>query len=265
EHLARWFAERVHVEPRAGGAFHFWGRFTFAVPTRAEANQRLTRFDPPGLIEFDWHWEGRPGSVRLDLQPQAGGTVVTVTHERPGHGGGCDSAEDFWIVALGNLRSYLINGAPALLPDLLGLEDDLSVRVAIDIDAPVEQVFAALSDAMLLDRWIARAASLQLAPGGKYSYGWMFPDAQGRMKPAGPSRIVELVPNRLLVTDWNHEPLGADSRVRWQLEPTATGGTRVTLTHSGFASAPEHRGHHLGWARYLAALKETVELASAER
>ena len=103
------------------------------------------------------------------------------------------------------------------------------LRIVVEIDAPRERVFAALTEPSQVDRWIAKGASIELEVGGKLDYGW-----EGE----GPVKILELVPNAKLTHDWKH---GNDPEtiVTWTLEDSG-GATRLQLVHSGFAGRARH-------------------------
>jgi uncharacterized protein YndB with AHSA1/START domain len=70
--------------------------------------------------------------------------------------------------------------------------------------------------------------------------------------PVGPGRILELIPNRLLVHDWQwiDEP---DGQVRWELSPTDS-GTILRLTHS----QSKDMTHSLGWSDALVSIRRLV-------
>ena len=70
-----------------------------------------------------------------------------------------------------------------------------TASVVVDIVAPREEVFAALTVPSQIDRWIAKGASIELKVGGKFDYGW-----EGE----GPVKILDLVQNEKLSHDWKH-------------------------------------------------------------
>jgi uncharacterized protein YndB with AHSA1/START domain len=50
--LQAWFAEHVDVDASDGSRFRFWGRHSYAVPTEADANQRLVAAKSPHRLVF---------------------------------------------------------------------------------------------------------------------------------------------------------------------------------------------------------------------
>lgn len=267
--LERWFAERVEVEPRAGGAFRFWGRHSYGTPDRERAAQRLTRWEPPRALAFCWTIDGVESTVALELAPDdeeahRGGTRLVLHHA---FAGPLDAPrpksliDDLWRLHLGNLHAHL-GGGGVVRPDF----DDPApaVRLSVLIDAPRERVFRALLDPATLDRWVASAAEVEPRVGGVYRYGWSYP-IDGRQVEGGPRRILELVENEKLVTDWpewrGDETVPAQ-RVTWLLTDEA-GKTRVTLVHDGFVRAADLGDYGFGWPEFLAALREEVERPAA--
>lgn len=244
-HLSKWFAEHVDVEARAGGRYRFWGRHTLWTPSPEAADQTITHFAPPHALAFSWTWNGSSTEVSLRLARREDRVELDLCHtfdSRFRYEERDELVLSFWGLSMANLRRYVDRGEPALLPDLETPERE--IRLEITIDATAEKVFRALTDPRQLDRWISNSATIEAAVGGVYSYGW---------KTGGPSRVLELVPDRLLVHDWSVEGEPA-TRVRWELEPLGD-RTRVTLTHSPFQSDKHRLGHRLGWSALLTVLQ----------
>ena len=57
----------------------------------------------------------------------------------------------------------------------------------------------------------------------------------------------DVVPNRRLVHTWRWEGSDVESLVTVELEPESAGRTRLTLTHSRFASVEARDQHERGW------------------
>jgi uncharacterized protein YndB with AHSA1/START domain len=128
--------------------------------------------------------------------------------------------------------------------------------MSVVIKAPPEKVWAALTDPRQMDKWIATTGTAELRAGGAYEYGWKI-ETNGQPEHCGPKTVVELVPHRLLVTDWHHAK-ETPSRVRWELEPVP-GGTRVTLTHNVPREEPGFGGYTGGWGAFMVALREYAQ------
>jgi uncharacterized protein YndB with AHSA1/START domain len=142
--------------------------------------------------------------------------------------------------------------AVATVPDELGR--------AIEVSAPRERVWAALTRPEELVRWFpTQGAEIDLRPGGHASFVW---------EESADEAVIEVVePPSRLVFRWR--PAGTDrpyTTVSITLEDVP-GGTRLTLVESGFASLPgqirprAYEGNDDGWAGELEELKAYVEAA----
>lgn len=261
--LELWFAERVRIEPREGGAFAFWGRFTPSPRAEGDARQRLTEWRPGVGFAFDWPWSGVRTHARITLAPHGQGGTVAVRHHAfgsilPPKEATVWTMGDFWRLSMGNLREYLRRGHPAIRPDFT----DPRVRLSVEIDAPPSRVFLALTDPAEMDRWISAAARVEPRAGGAYAYGWTVTMDDAPVH-CGPRTIIDLVPDRLLVTDWQFatEPV---TRVRWELEPLDGGvRTRLTVDHARPDVEPNgdagREGYVAGWTGFLLEIAQYVE------
>jgi uncharacterized protein YndB with AHSA1/START domain len=112
----------------------------------------------------------------------------------------------------------------------------------LDVAAPPERVWAALTDPVVVACWLTCTdVAFEARIGGRYR---LFDgDATGE--------VTRLAPPRLLEYTWTMAgwPGGAPpSRVRWELSP-ASGGrrTRLRLTHDGFPDHETRDAHDAGW------------------
>jgi uncharacterized protein YndB with AHSA1/START domain len=116
-----------------------------------------------------------------------------------------------------------------------------AVRADIEIAAPPEHVFEALTDPAQLAAWWgsgethrARDWQADVQPGGRWHARTT--DAAGREGSlAGEYRVVD--PPRVLEHTWQASWDEAPTVVRYELAPAQVGGvsgTRVTVTHTGF-------------------------------
>ena len=145
-----------------------------------------------------------------------------------------------------------------------------SVVVEIEIAAPPERVFQALTDAKQLELWwrspICETTSWKMdaRPGGK----WSFATSPGSQSINGVNEykchgeIVEYMPGRLLVytwiANWSDQPESV-TVVSFDLK-AIPGGTRLKVTHSGLAAQPVVRdAYRGGWPGVVASLKNFVE------
>ncbi|MEZ4588232.1 MAG: SRPBCC family protein [Gemmatimonadales bacterium] len=271
DELERWFAERVEVDLRPGGALRFWGRYTLGTPTREGADQSLTLLERSRL-GFRWTLLGVPTEVELEVAPvepsakRPGGAQLTVRHRIDGPLPGPrprELIEDWWKLSFGNLGAHLAGGEGLVRPDFS--ERGAEVRLSVSIDAPREAVFKALLEPEQLDKWIASAARVEPRVGGAYGFGWRY-QIDGRDVSGGPTRILELVPNERLVVDWpdwRGDSTVTGQTITWLLE-TEGRGTRVTLVHAGFSRPADVSDYPFGWGHFLASLSALFSESRAE-
>ncbi|MDP9151051.1 MAG: SRPBCC domain-containing protein [Myxococcota bacterium] len=131
------------------------------------------------------------------------------------------------------------------------------VLATVEIAAPPDRVFRALTDANEIVSWWGSDStyrttkhSLDLRVGGK----WRSEGSDNSGQPfAVEGEFVEIDAPHKLVLTWNADWDGGKiTTVTYQLEPAA-GGTRLTLRHRGFEGRAEAcRDHGEGWETILA-------------
>ena len=150
---------------------------------------------------------------------------------------------------------------------------DLDAIVSeIEIAAPPERVFRALTDATQQMQWwnndVCKISLFEMDPriGGK----WRFKSADptGKLEVNGVrdfqahGEIVELDPPCLLAYTWIanwHDKPARSSLVRWELTRTGK-GTHVKVTHSSLAEQPIARKDYSGgWPGVLGLLQKYCE------
>jgi uncharacterized protein YndB with AHSA1/START domain len=148
--------------------------------------------------------------------------------------------------------------------------DQDAIVSEIQIAAPPERVFRALSDAGQLKVWFGspdcpvKSWNMDARLGGRYSYA----TERGKIAINGVDdflchgEIVEYDPPRVLaytwIANWHDDP-SRSTLVRWELTPKL-GGTRVKVTHSGLSTLPVARKDYSGgWPEVVEMLKKHVE------
>ena len=148
--------------------------------------------------------------------------------------------------------------------------DQDAVVSEIEIAAPVDRVFQALTTAGELTHWFtspecpAKFWEMDARLGGRYRYA----TEKGSIVVNGVSEfechgeILEYDPPRVLVYTWLanwHDDVAHRTVVRWELTPKS-GGTHVKVTHSGLATMPVARKDYSGgWPGVVEMLKTFVE------
>jgi uncharacterized protein YndB with AHSA1/START domain len=138
-----------------------------------------------------------------------------------------------------------------------------SIIATVVIEAPIERVFAALTEPDEVLRWWGSDDTYRttewegdLRVGGRWR-------AVGRMQDgrlfAVEGQYLELDPPRRLVQSWKPDwDSGHVTTVTYRLD-TVGGATRVTVRHEGFAGRPQAcESHAQGWERVLRWLAEYI-------
>ncbi|MCW5878767.1 MAG: SRPBCC domain-containing protein [Anaerolineales bacterium] len=144
----------------------------------------------------------------------------------------------------------------------------LSIHFEIEINAPPAKVWAKMATLDGMNQWLARNLVFEHQVGGRF-------EMKGNLPGDGPYRftgeVVTLIPEEELSFTWKHDP---EDGTAWAVSTLVTlrleaieGGTRVTLTHTGFEALGEaagknaYQGHIQGWtiAKNLSDLKAAVE------
>lgn len=129
------------------------------------------------------------------------------------------------------------------------------ILASVDIAAPVERVFRAITSDEITKWWGSPGQyrvteyTADVRPGGKWRSSGVGADGH-TFSVEGEFR--EIDPPRLVVHTWV-APWDGDNEtvVTYRLEPIE-GGTRVTVRHEGFSGRAEScRGHGEGWERVL--------------
>ncbi len=156
------------------------------------------------------------------------------------------------------------------MPTAIITPDQDAITSEIDIAAPPDRVFQALTTASELQRWFTSSEcpvklwKMDPRPGGRYSYateaGSVVVNGIREFQCHG--EILEYDPPRLLVYTWIanwHDDLAHPTVVRWELAPKLS-GTHVKVTHSGLSTMPVARKDYSGgWPGVVEMLKKFVE------
>ncbi|CAA9248989.1 MAG: hypothetical protein AVDCRST_MAG76-2174 [uncultured Acidimicrobiales bacterium] len=101
----------------------------------------------------------------------------------------------------------------------------LSITRSVELEAPVDHVWEAVTTPALLSRWLDGAVDLDVRPGGEGTI--IEPDGAVRR-----AQVEEVEPARRLALQWWPEDGSSPaSRVELDLEPTP-GGTRLLVTET---------------------------------
>jgi uncharacterized protein YndB with AHSA1/START domain len=132
----------------------------------------------------------------------------------------------------------------------------------IVIDAPVDVVWAVVTEPEHISGWFSDTVELDLRPGGDAVFRW---DGRGSV----PGRVERVEPPHLFAFRWAVGPDKEATEDRWTLVEfrltTEGDSTRLTVAESGFdkLAAPDAResfeGHTRGWKLELGELAAYAE------
>lgn len=261
--LTQWFAERVDVTLKPGGAYRFWGKYTLGCPTEKDADQSVVSFQSPRELTFAWIIHRVPTEVSMTLEPNdEEGTTLSLKHTVKGDFGirrGRELIEDLWHLNCGNLRYHLKGGSGVVLFDYTDPRPE--VRQVVMIDAPTTTVWKALTEPSAIKQWFGtKQVTVDPRVGGEYNLHWKYPVA-GKDVEAGTGKITEFEPNRKLVLtwlDWRGDASVDRQTISFSLEAAGT-QTRLTFIHAGFERTVDVGDFPFGWTWFLAELKRVSE------
>jgi uncharacterized protein YndB with AHSA1/START domain/uncharacterized protein YciI len=142
-----------------------------------------------------------------------------------------------------------------------------TILASVDIAAPAERIFAALTTDEVTRWWGSPEAyqttswQADLRVGGRWRAGGVMPDGASYVVEG---EYLEVDPPRRLVHTWRADwDGGAVTTVTYELAPIP-GGTRVTLRHDGFAGrADSCQAHGDGWEAVLGWLERHLAAAAS--
>ncbi len=136
-------------------------------------------------------------------------------------------------------------------------ETTLSVERTLELAAPPEGVWRALTDPEELARWFPdRVDQEGFGPGAQGRFFWENHGAYA-------FRVEAAERPKRLVWCWARDaetPLdkGVTTQIEWVLEPRADGGTTLHLCESGFVRPEDQEGNSKGWDAELGELAELL-------
>ncbi|GAB2596501.1 SRPBCC domain-containing protein [Kribbella endophytica] len=131
------------------------------------------------------------------------------------------------------------------------------IERVLELDHPPSKVWAAITTAEGLGTWFGKQASIDLRPGGAARLWW--PDNSIDL------RVERVDEPSVFAFTWPIDGLPAEDPRRTYVEfslESVGAGTRLTVSETGFAQAPDgtaYRGNSDGWGRELAELVEYLD------
>lgn len=242
--LRIWLAE--HAEVDLPHRYEFWGRYT---PEGDAPHQRVQQVEDHAL-RLSWRLDGEDTTTEIGLAEE--GTATTVVTLSQSHFDFQDAItgatirgvlQTYWCLALANLVDH-VEGRP-LTPKVDFTSADF--RSEVMIDAPIEAVYASLTDSKQASAWFGYPIDIEPFVGGRWAMG-------GFENNPEPAKVIDLDPGRAMSVDWG--PVGVSS---WELKGSE-GKTRLTFVQSGFDTGNPPYGAWSGWLSGVAELRRYHEL-----
>lgn len=245
--LTQWLSEHAEID-LPNKHYDFWGRYTPENPDRAAGAHPLLAQEDARHLKFEWTFRlNELTTVEIYLKADADSTILTLRHDVTSiesYLGRNYNLQDFWFVALENLRRYLDSRPSEARANYAQSETTPPIiRYELDVDASSEQVFAVLTDSAQVDRWIATDAAINLED-KQYDLGW---------EGIPPAKILDLVENAKLSHEWSNATV-----VTWTLAES-NGKTRLTFVHSGFADDHDVGDIKTGWLNFVNWVRSVAE------
>jgi uncharacterized protein YndB with AHSA1/START domain len=262
--LKQWFAEHAEVEPQLGGAYRFWGKYSYGTPTRELATQRITKFAPSQAVSYSWRVHDRDSEVAFSIEsdpenPEA--SILKGVHsfaQAPAINRAKEMVDDLWRFNWGNLSAHIGGGQGKMLVDYT--DANAKVALSIYIDAPPSAVFRTLIDPEKIQQWFGVAAAVDPRLGGDWHLKMEF-EKDGKKIVTPACKILDFVQDeRLTISwpDWRGDRSVPDQRVTWVLHPEGA-GTRVDFLHDGFVRAIDISDYPFGWGWFLSRITAVAE------
>lgn len=131
------------------------------------------------------------------------------------------------------------------------------IRKNLFLAAPVERVWAYLTDRDKLQAWLMGSDIVNPGEGTRFAFT---AEPSGRWDGRIDCEIRQFIEYERIAYTWSANDIGVETLVTFDLE-AVTGGTRLTLTHAGFegAVAGSAGRHAAGWHNALKSLRATIE------
>jgi uncharacterized protein YndB with AHSA1/START domain len=129
-----------------------------------------------------------------------------------------------------------------------------SIVREVTFNTPIEQIWKAITCPKEIQQWFGSAASFELKQGELGYFEWE-EECEGRFA----IRIETVTAPNYFAWRWMFQQdavfdEATSTLVEWSLTPTKSGGTKLTLTESGFLQAKHKQANIEGWEQELADL-----------
>jgi uncharacterized protein YndB with AHSA1/START domain len=215
--LRVWLAE--HAEVDLPHRYEFWGRYT----PEGDAPHQTLRYVDDVTLRFGWLLDGEDTETEFRLTEDGDSTIISVYQTGYSFDDAMSGATirgvlgTFWALSTANLVDFVEGREVGPRTDFTSSD----LRAEFLVDAPVDAVFASLTDSEQANIWFGYPVGIEPWVGGRFAMG-------GLDNNPHPAKIIDLEQDRLISIDW-----GAEGVSTWELADSA-GKTRLTFVQSGF-------------------------------
>jgi uncharacterized protein YndB with AHSA1/START domain len=147
---------------------------------------------------------------------------------------------------------------------------NLEIRKTIDVDAPTDVVFRALTDEKELVKWLPQEAKMDARVGGQLQFKYRREGRANELVFEG--EVLELVQDRKVSYTYHFPKVNPgqvvgpapNTVVTWTLDGLPDGRTRVTVVHTGFFTGLAKYAEE-GWEHNLSLLAQYCRGAFVSR
>ncbi len=197
----------------------------------------------------------------IDFSVDSKGADKSVEFLRPAWAG-FNFIRGSWNNALSKLRCLLEDKEVGVVMSVQN--NDHVINLYIDIKSTPEKLYNSLIDVDEMMKWsgddfVLKSGEIDPKVGGIYSYGWYPKGTLEKDMHDGPSKILKLEKNKLLVHNWHGGQKMAE--ITYHLEDKGKGITRLTFKHSPLLGHTSGNtwSYRNGWSEGLYGLKWYAE------
>ncbi|MGJ8656753.1 MAG: SRPBCC family protein [Akkermansiaceae bacterium] len=248
-------------------------RISTPIPYLSGRHQ-ISEITPNQNLKLNYSLDGWPAEVVVQFDEEENKTKLTIdfsidTTAAPEHIEPLSTSGKLfyfirgsWNHAIFRLRSLLEDQNLGVFID--NKNNDHEINLSIDIKSTPEKLYNALLDVKQMQQWagsdfVLDESIIDPKVDGIYSYAWYPKDTPEQDLQDGPSKILQLEPNKLLVHNWHGGQKIAE--ISWLLEDIGNGITRLKFKHSPILGHTHGNvwSYRSGWSEGLYDLKWYAE------
>ena len=273
--LKYWFTD-IEMDKKPGGKM----KIIFRDAAKTVTNGEIVAIEKPN--RFVWTWEGELAEWQLSPEGKNKCKLIfTYSKMADKYAVGAAGGFDTLVTRLENF----LEGDKTIYPfgteefdpkqaelrekygevvfkDFPELEAHNPVRLEKILRAPVDKVWAALTDRNKIKQWYFDfPETFKLIPGQEFEWNAGPPDGKQWLHRG---KIIEVITNKKLVHSWEYPGYSGYSELTWELEEAGNEKTKLTLTHKFLVpfdvkeEALRRKNFISGWKEIMAGLENYI-------